>query len=123
MAAEGVLTGGWLPVLCRMPRFTFKFLKKHTRALVDKFSFGDVITDEFLLQTLRFHPKWEQKARLEGGGWRKVRKEKFSGDYRLVLINENGSIHDDISLDAAVRIRTGVSLRKKKGTPNSYKKN
>lgn len=109
-----------------MARFTYKFLKKHTRKLIDRIPYEGVVGDQFLIETLKYHPDWVQKAIKEDGTQRDIRKDRWFADYRLVLLNDDGSVFDDISLDNAIRARTGCVLKRGDSErpvydPNYYK--
>jgi hypothetical protein len=100
-------------LFAEMARFTASFLKKHTRKLVEKIDYGRLVNDKFLLETLRFHPNWTEKAIKEDGEERAIRKDRYFSSYRLVFLNDDGSIYDDISLNIAIRARTGRSTQKR----------
>jgi hypothetical protein len=110
-----------------MARFTYKFLKKHTRKLIDKMEYGEIVNDLFLVETLKFHPDWEKKTMKSDGTMRRIRKDKWFASYRLVILNDDGSILCPISLDKAVRMRCDCVVHDRgerpQYDPDYYKKN
>lgn len=110
-----------------MAPYTYKGLKAYVRKAIDKMEFGDIVRDEFVLKTLAFHPQWEKKA-MNGGVQRDIRKDKYFNDHRLVTLNEDGTVFDDISWNIACMARGGRKLPKPDDRPkpvydpNYYKK-
>lgn len=113
-------------VNAEMPsRYTYGYLKKKMQSLIAVIPFGDIVTDPFVLETLAYHPSWSRLV-VGDGEIRPIRKDKYFRSYRMVVLDVNGQIIDDIGVENAVRARTGRKLLvrtkpKDVYNPNFYK--
>lgn len=104
-----------------MTKFTYGYLKKRMRFLIDRVPFGDIIRDAEVLETLKFHPSWSKLVVDEDGKSRPIRKDKWFRSYRLVVLEvKSGDIVDDIGMENAIRARTGRKLRVRTGEKLVY---
>lgn len=110
-----------------MAPYTYKGLKAYARKVIDRMEFGDIVRDDFLLKTLAFHPQWEKKV-MNNGVQREIRKDKWFNDCILHVLNQDGTVFDDISWNIACMARGGRKLPKLDERskpvydPNYYKK-
>jgi hypothetical protein len=90
-----------------MNRPTLKSEKARLRCLLDALPFGEVIKDVTILAELRHHKDWNEKT--NHGQWH-IKKCVYARDFRLEVYDNEGEWKDDISWNAALRCKLGLTI-------------
>ena len=90
----------------------FDDLLRMLRSRIQGLANGSFILDDLILEVLEYHPRYTEKM-CYNGVRRLVRKDYHVGSpgWKLVCLNSDGSIYDDISLKKAVMASRGIFIR------------
>lgn len=78
--------------------------KLYFRSLLAQVPYNTKVTDNRVIEILKYHPDWEAKSR---GGTLTVVKRRHNGDFKLWLVDSVGRNVDDISWSLAVKVSLG----------------